>query len=94
MNSYFVDAIENLNIEPFILTVNEDDSCNSIGDIVKKYNQHPSFLKIKQDVNIDDKFTFSESTDQQFQGQIKSLDPKKATVDNDIPSNIQFRIFI
>ena len=47
MNNYFVDAIENLNIEPFIQTVNEDNSCNSIEYIVKKYNQHPSILKIK-----------------------------------------------
>ena len=35
MNSYFVDAIENLNIEPFIQTVNEDTSCNSIDDTMK-----------------------------------------------------------
>ena len=88
MNSYFVDAIENLNIEPFIQTVNEDNCSNSIEDIVKKYNQHPSILKIKQHVNIDDKFSFSESTDQQFQALIKSLDPKKVTVDNDIPSKM------
>ena len=88
MNSYFVDAIENLNIEPFIQTVNEDNYGNSIEDIVKKYNQHPSILKIKQHVNIGDKFSFSESTDQQFQALIKSLDPKKVTVDNDIPSKM------
>ena len=55
---------------------------------MKKYNQHPSILKIKQHVNIDDKFSFSESTDHQLQVQIKSLDPNKATVDNDIPSKI------
>ena len=55
---------------------------------MKKYNQHPSILKIKQHVNIDDKFSFSESTDQQFQVQIKSLDPKKATVDNGTPSKM------
>ena len=39
-------------------------------------------------MNIEDKFSFNESTDQQFQVQIKSLDPKNATVDNDIPSKM------
>ena len=39
-------------------------------------------------MNIEEQFSFSESTDQQIQVQIKSLDPKKATVDNDIPSKM------
>ena len=89
MNHYFIDVIENLDIEPFIRqTANDDNTLNSIKDIVKKYNQHPSILKIKQYVTIDDKFTFFETTIQQFQTQIELLDPKKATVENDIPSKI------
>ena len=85
----FIDVIENLDIEPFIeQTANDDNTLNSIKDIVKKYNQHPSILKIKQYVTIDDKFTFFETTIQQFQTQIELLDPKKATVENDIPSKI------
>ena len=62
MNNFFVDAIENLNIEPFIQTANADNPCNFIEDIVKKYNQHPSIKKIKQYVSIDNKFSFSETT--------------------------------
>ena len=46
----------------------------------KKYNQHPSILEIKQYVTID------ETTIQEFQVQIESLDPKKATLEDDIPS--------
>ena len=88
LNNFFVDAIENLNIESFIQTANDDDPCNFIEDIVKKYNQHPSIIKIKQYVSIDNKFSFSETTNQQFQVQIKSLNPKKATVENDMPSKM------
>ena len=74
-----------MNIEPFIQTANDDNPCNFIEDSVKKYNQHPSIIKIKQYVFIDDKFSFSETKNQQIQVQIKSLNPKKATVENDIP---------
>ena len=88
MNNFFVDAIENFNIEPFIQTANDDNPCNFIEDIVKKYNQHPNIIKIKQYVSIDNKFSFSETTNQQFQVQIKSLNPKKATVENDMPSKM------
>ena len=88
MNNYFIDVIENLDIESFIeQTANDDNSFNSIEDIVKKYNQHPNILKIKQYVTIDDKFTFF-ATIQQFQAQIESSDPKKVTIENDIPSKI------
>ena len=76
MNHYFIDVIENLDIEPFIeQTANDDNTLNSIKDIVKKYNQHPSILKIKQYATMDDKFTFFETTIQQFQTQIELLDP-------------------
>ena len=78
-----------MGIEPFIeKTENEQHFCNSIEDIVKKYSQHPSILKIKQHVTITDKFFFRGSRNEEFQEQIKSLNPKKATVENDIPTKM------
>ena len=71
MNYFFVDVTENLGIEPFIAkTENEQHFCNSIEDIVKRYSQHPSILKIKQHVTITDKLFFRESRNEEFQEQI------------------------
>ena len=88
-NKYFVDIVKNLDIEPLILD-NEDEihSNDPLDYIVKKYSKHDSILKIKEYVTIEEKFSFSTTTTQEFQNQIDTLDPKKATVENDIPTKI------
>ena len=74
MNNFFVDAIENLNIEPFIQTANDDNPCNFIEDIVEKYNQQPSIIKIKQYVSIQNSETLS-----QFKARVKNWIPEGCT---------------
>ena len=88
-NKYFVDIVKNLDIEPLILD-NEDEihSNDTLDYIVNKYSKHASILKIKEYVNVEEKFSFSTTTTQEFQKQIDTLDPKKATVENDIPTKI------
>ena len=65
INNYFVDVIENLDIEPYIkencLT---KPSNKNVESIINKYKNHPSILKIKEFVNITDKFTFKKTTKQ------------------------------
>ena len=89
MNNYFIEAIENLDIVPFI----EEDEieiipCNIIDTMVSKYENHPSILKIKEYVNITGKFSFIKTTTHEIQNQILTLDPKKASVENDIPTKV------
>ena len=89
MNNFFVDVIESLDIEPFVEeSINESNSEDSIENIVMKYSQHPSILKIKDYVMIEDPFSFKNITSHDFENQIKTLDPKKATVENDIPTRM------
>ena len=49
---------------------------------------HPSILKIKEYINLEDKFSFTLTTQEELQKEIKQLDTKKATVENDIPTKM------
>ena len=53
MNNYFVDSIKNLDIEPFL--ENNSLSCN-IDEIISAYSEHPSVMKIKENVIITENF--------------------------------------
>ena len=59
-----------------------------IETIITKYENHPSILKIKEHVKVIEKFTFSKPIPNDLDEHIKSLDPKKTTVENDIPTKI------
>ena len=60
MNDHFTNALEVLNIKgPSMITSskNHKEICK-ISAIVKKYEQHPSIIKTKENVNIAEKFSF------------------------------------
>ena len=89
MNNFFIDTIENLDIESYaVYNGRETNHSNLAEDIVKKYERHPSILKIKEYVNLDNKFSFAITAEEELQKEIKLLDPKKANVENDIPIKI------
>ena len=61
----------------------------SIEDIIKKYESHPSIIKIKENVTLKDKFSFQNTTSSpEMQDEINQLDSRKASLENDIPINI------
>ena len=57
-------------------------------DCIKKYNNHPSILKIKENVKIETKFHFENISESKIQTQIASLNKKKHTTFNNIPIRI------
>ena len=62
----------------------------SLETITKKYETHPSILKIKQIVNARNKtFTFTDTTPNIIKDEISKLNPKKESVVNDIPTKIR-----
>ena len=67
-NNFFTDVIENLGIDPYIKET-EIDPCpdTPINNIVRKYENHPSILKIKEYVTISDKFSFAKTPLEEFQ---------------------------
>ena len=80
--------MENLEIEPFFPHNDNRIYTESIHEIVKKYETHPSILKIKEDACVDSKFTFSDTTPNNFKDDICKLDTKKASAENYIPTKI------
>ena len=91
LNIYFIEAVENLEIEKFN-DENEIPKSENVDDgidkIIKKYETHPSILMIKENVNVQTKFKFNDVTEDEIYNSIKNLDPKKASVENDIPAKI------
>ena len=91
LNNYFIEAVENLEIEHF---ATDDDGlgnleCDDVIDkIISKYKSHPSILKIKENVNIEDKFEFENMTSDQIESDIIKLKTKKASMENDIPTKV------
>ena len=88
LNNYFVEAVETLEIERFNINnedVVNDENLDKIDKILKRYHDHPSILKIKEHVKIETKFNFSDTSGDATFSQIRSLDPKKGSMENDIP---------
>ena len=82
LNNYFIDVIENLEIEHYNENLNNENNGRykerkEIETIITKYENHPSILKIKEHIKAIEKFTFSKLTPNDLDEHIKSLDPKK-----------------
>ena len=88
LNTFFIKAVENLEIEQFAPNNDSNTQTDSIEEIIKRYEVHPSILKIKENVNVEIKFTFTDTTPNVIKHEIGKLDPRKASVENDIPTKI------
>ena len=92
LNNYFIEAVKNLEIEEFTdVGVQETQSENIdevIESIIQKYKSHPSILKIKENVIIENKFQFQNTTEDEMYFKINSLDTKKACKVDDIPAKL------
>ena len=87
LNDFFIEAVENLEIEPFELN-NELICSDQIENIVKQYELHPSILKIEEKITLHEKFRFSNLPDENMQQYILQLNSKKAGIENDLPMDI------
>ena len=90
LNNFFVEAVANLKIEPY-MPDDGDYPCDNIDDIIAKYKSHPSIKKIKEKVNNEIKFTFADVSSHEFQDEILKFNAMKANVENDIPAKILIR---
>ena len=89
MNNFFIEVIDNLDIERFAEeSANEMIPSDSIENIVKVYSKYPSIIKIKDYVTIVETFSYKNITSNEPENEIKTLDPKKASVKYDIPTKM------
>ena len=86
LNNFFIDAVDNLDIEPYL--PDHNPPTENIQDIIIKYENHPSIKKIKENMKDENKFSFKDTTSQDFETQIQNLDTKKSMLENDIPSKM------
>ena len=90
MNNYFIEAVTNLEIEPFEINTQNicSDQIDQLEEIFKQYELHPSILKIKEKITIDEQFSFGDLAEQDMQNQILQLNSKKAGIANDFPAKM------
>ena len=90
-NDFFIEAVENLEIEHFASDFEENNIGNdddAISRIIRKYSSHPSILKIKENVKVENKFEFVDMTSNEIEIQIEKLDTKKSVMEGDIPAKM------
>ena len=88
LNHFFIEAVENHEIENFVTNLNNNINTESLDEIIEKYEGHPSILKIRENVYVENIFIFNDATPISFREVIGQLDPKKAGIENDIPTKI------
>ena len=86
MNIFFSNAIKSLKIKGFKPDDTVNESLNDINKIVSKFKNHPSIIKIKQKIEVNEKFSFSSSSLNQIEDKIKDLNCKKPPTLNTIPA--------
>ena len=88
-NSFFINVVPELKI-----TINDDNITNTDGmsdpvlKAIKRYENHPSILKIKENVKIDERFSFCKVYGEEVSSIFKKLDPSKAATHKNIPIKI------
>ena len=61
------------------------DNVDEIEKIIGKFQNHPSIVKIKENIKVNKKFIFEDITDDEMFKIISSLDAKKGCIKDDIP---------
>ena len=69
-------------------TISSNIGNDNIYNSIQRFRDHPSILKIKQRVHINEKFTFSISNTADIASLINNLNINKPTTCNNIPAKI------
>ena len=59
MNNYFTNAIKELQINEFKTEIVSDENMDDIWRTILKFKKHPSIIKIKEKMNTNETFSFS-----------------------------------
>ena len=62
LNNFFIEAVESLEIECFAPDLDDNIHATNIDEIITKYARHPSILKIKENVKMEEKFLFNNTS--------------------------------
>ena len=93
LNSFFISAVDKLEIESFLIENSNNTSTEDLQEIINKYDNHPSIIKIKENVLNENDFTFKDMTTLDFEREMLKLDTKKANLQGDIPAKILIKTY-
>ena len=93
LNDFFIEAVENLEIEPYLFETKCEIPNENIQEIIDIYKNHPSIVKIKENVGEGHNFSFKDITPQDFEREILKFDAKKATPFDDILTKMIIKIY-
>ena len=90
LNSFFKNAVASLGIEENSYIVSQDfiNISDPIDRAITKYHIHPSILIIKDEIKVNDTFSFEPVCIADIENELKDINPKKATTDGNIPPKI------
>ena len=88
-NDHFANIVDNLNVQGFMTSdFSYNHEHNYITNIIDKFKNHPSISKIKKIVKIDQPFKFLPVHVSVICDKIESLDKRKPTTYNNIPTRL------
>ena len=87
-NDYFSNVVRRLNIEGYKNEYCFSPDLVNISNIIEKFKNHPSIQKIKINVKVEATFHFKNVSVSEMMKQINSLDKRKTTTFNNIPTRI------
>ena len=89
MNDFFSNAVNKSNIKGYSTeSTSQINSLDPIINAIWKFKEHPSVTKIREKLNVIEKFSFSKTKEEEIKAEIKSLDKNKPTRFNNIPAKL------
>ena len=86
LNTYFADAVKNLDIKGFQNDYQPDENLSYIENYIKKFKNHPSIIKINENNLTNEVFSFSPANRINIIEEIGKLNINKPTTENNIPA--------
>ena len=88
LNSYFTNAVKELDINDGNTEVPYEENMGYINYMIHKYRNHSSIIKIKENTKTRNKFKFSKTNLENIEIKIAELNINKPTTFNNIPAKI------
>ena len=87
-NNFFIESVENLEIEPFSATMYDSSCSEDIEGIIYKYKPHPSIKKIKETLILENGFVFKDMTAYELEIEESKHNSNKDNMKNDTPTKM------
>ena len=87
-NDFFIETVSNLDLGQCSKMAPHPGITDDCAAIIEMYHKHPSIIKIKENIKIENKFNFTKMTATSIREEISNLDCNKTTAVDDIPAKV------